>query len=670
MNRHCHRIRHNDANYGPSSMLFFDTETQRTVVSDRERIYAHRLRLGCAIYVRQEGGRITRRTEHTFTTQEQFWDIVSSHLKCKQPLWVFAHNLMFDFRIVGGFRIIENSDQSQWRCVYPPGPTIMSGVINGKKVKFVDSGNYFPVPLRTMGQSIGLPKGDMPDWSESEDCWSRYCMRDTEICCESTLALMRYCRETNKGVWGVTMAQLAMHAWRHRTDHPFPVVHNHKAALDLECSAYFGGRSETYRLGNIDGPLYAVDCNALYPYCMKRWPYPTELVCYRQFPSRDWVRAGLRDHIGVAGVRLKSDNPDYPVRGEVYRDPASGVVSPHRFHPDSRGKSVTYYPVGSYHTFLCGQELQQAIDREEVMEVTSCALYNQDDIFSGFVHDLYRERIAYSASGNHAFSAAAKYLSNSLAGKFGQHGSSVRANPRLEPPVLWGNWTRTDADSGELIECSTTAGVTVERQPQTLAPDACPIISACITSAGRMYIDDVKRIVGVGHYHYQATDSLLITEAGLKRLADRGFIHPKDLGSFKIEQFVTKAVIHGPGDIELDYDRSIYGVPKCAERTGDDEYVGRVFESYGDMWQRLEREEIIERDVLVDERHKAVEKHGHDTILESKQHWRLSRVYIKGVVSPQGVCLPFVLQEGSLASDELPPPFPPEGVEPGAEGRE
>ena len=77
--------------------------------------------------------------------------------------------------------------------------------------------------------------------------------------------------------------------------------------------SYIGGRTECFRIGTFDGPLYYIDVNSMYPSVMKTGDYPTKLQgVYKNIEDRE-VDIWLREKCFIAEVTLSTDIPIYPL---------------------------------------------------------------------------------------------------------------------------------------------------------------------------------------------------------------------------------------------------------------------------------------------------------------------------------------------------------------------
>src|SRR5574338_253925 len=146
----------------PSNLMFFDTETRGEKDKTDHSASRQYLWFGKTLAFRLVNGVRTRIKTGTFTKPEQFWTLVEQRLTPGQPLYVFAHNLVFDLTITDFWRLSEKLGYDIEFAILEDPPTVISCIYKGYKVVFVDTVNYWRLPLKVMGEALDLPKLEMP----------------------------------------------------------------------------------------------------------------------------------------------------------------------------------------------------------------------------------------------------------------------------------------------------------------------------------------------------------------------------------------------------------------------------------------------------------------------------------------------------------------------------
>ena len=83
----------------PKRIIFYDTET--TVPDRNGDNQDFGLIVGCATYIELDNSaEITRRIEYVFTEKEDFVKFLLARSSSKSALYVFAHNVGFDVRVL------------------------------------------------------------------------------------------------------------------------------------------------------------------------------------------------------------------------------------------------------------------------------------------------------------------------------------------------------------------------------------------------------------------------------------------------------------------------------------------------------------------------------------------------------------------------------------------
>jgi predicted regulator of Ras-like GTPase activity (Roadblock/LC7/MglB family) len=600
-NRFCHRIKANHGTEAPSQWIFFDVETYPAAVGLEGRCLRHTFRLGCASYVRVEKGKITRRDTLQFRDPAVFWAWVLGHLSAHRPTYVVAHNLTFDFRLVDGFRLLESENPEKWRLCLRSPPVIMRGELAGKRVTFVDSLNYFRVPLEEMGRAFGLPKGVMPPFTASDSDWYTYCIRDVEVLEKAMLALESYWRQADLGVFGRTAAQCSWAAFRHRFCESEIFVHDNDTVLHLERAAYYGGRLEAYQLGRTAGPVYQLDANGLYPYVMKEYTYPVKLIRHEIAPPVQWLSDRIHDYGVIASVLLdtKETFPKRPVGGK------------------------TYYPTGVYRTVLCGPELATALVTGSVIRVESAALYELAPLFGGFVDFFHGERLRWREEGNPAFERLAKLLLNGLSGKFAQRAPRHVEAPDQIAPKPWCKWSENDKLNDCRRRFRAVGRVAQEEVEDGETHQSSPVISAYITSHGRRIMEMFKHDARRENVLYMDTDSLIVNQEGFDRLLLAGHVHRDRLGALKLECEANAVHINGLKDYYLG-GKVVRGAVKRGARQ-----LGKG------VWEQWEWDGMPA----------ALSSRGSAECNVWRRTVILNRAYTKGTVGPDGRTAPIQLFE-------------------------
>lgn len=270
-------LRANKSKALPIHHIFFDTETWE----EKGEVFSyHNLRLGVACYWRRGvNGRVYTPQWITFKTADEFWNFVFQYVHRKQTLYLIAHNIAFDFAVVRGFDAMKQRGGSL-DFVYTNGTTVIVKYSTPfGKVVLLDSMNWFKVPLRELGRSIGHEKLSVDFATVNNEDLEIYCRNDVAILLNAMQHWYKFLDEHDLGRFGNTIASQAMHAFRHRFMGDTKIlVHNNKSVSELERRAYHGGRCNVFQRGVVQNTIYKLDINSAYPYVMRNYPYPIKLL--------------------------------------------------------------------------------------------------------------------------------------------------------------------------------------------------------------------------------------------------------------------------------------------------------------------------------------------------------------------------------------------------------
>ncbi|MGH3571472.1 MAG: DNA polymerase [Pseudonocardiaceae bacterium] len=550
-----------------------------------------------------------------FNTKAQFQKLLENAmgpLRNQRSIWIFAHNMDFDYQVMDftgemtsrGWRITKTIMEA------PPFMVSMTHGTNGNErtLRFVDSMNWFRMPLRDLAKPLGMHKmedaGVDAPWEERE----AYCRNDVAILREAIFAWIKFCKVHDLGMFAISQAAQALGAFRHRFMKQEIFVNHDEKVATHERAAYIGSRTEARWMGHHRKAAH-LDVNSLYPSVMRGGLYPTKLVAQYEKGDLSTLYDALDRGMGcVASVTLTTSEPWYPKKGER-----------------------VIFPVGTFETTLCTPELKRAREYGHIVGVGRIQVYQMGEIFTEFVEYFYAQRIRYKEEGNDPFQLMCKIFLNSLYGKFGQ--MSPEWEEVTDPDELVGlladippNRGRWDTNEGTFRR----VGDHVERKVGRVeAYNAFCAIAAHVTSAARMVLLDGMLAAGMNEVYYVDTDSIFCSQEGKARMSD--FIDPSKLGAWKDEGDVSEFFVYGAKDYVMD------GVPR---RKGV-----RASATEWRLVTPLGEPSHFEQDMFRSYVGAMGAGHaGEQRVITIRKH--LSREYRKGIVTVSGKVLPIILDVG------------------------
>lgn len=618
MKRTKHRIKENTKSIAFENMIFFDTETYEDWLSDDAK--ANRLRLGVGIYVqkRKDTGK-QRKEVFDFRTIDGFWNKVLSYCTKHRPLYIIAHNIKFDIQVLGRFERLRNEGFVCEKYIEDQGKVIIkfarpNGIkIQYKKGKdgkrkphpapqferiiFLDNMNLFNTSLGKLGESIGYGKGNVDFNMVDDDTLLDYCRNDVEIMVKAWEILRDFILKNDLGHQKMTIASTAFTAYRHRFM-TYPIyIHDNEFANDLEREAYRGARTEPFKIGEFKGePFYKLDVNSMYPYVMRNFNYPYNLVSCIRHPRMGDLFEIMQNYQVVAKVKLKTDSSIYGVR--------------------YKGKLT--FPVGEFITTLTHPELERAIKEGQVMDVLSLSYYEAAPLFRDYVDFFYNARKQYKSEGNYAFSYLCKVLLNSLYGKFGQRVREWEKVGECDSDI-WETQEIINAQTGERYTVRYHDGIVEESRGLEEYAESFPAIAAFVTAYARLILYDYYVKAGWENVFYSDTDSLIVNQRGYDNLKD--YLDDSKLGYLKLEDKSDYLLVLNSKHYIMGDEVKLKGVKKDAKKVGKRTY---------EQWTQVGKNT------------KEFNEHIHENVW-IKQQKELSGEYDKGIVLPDGQVKPLIM---------------------------
>lgn len=595
----CHILKANKASGRPDRMVFFDCETE--TVSDTPKGKEQKLILYTALYYRWRPDR--QKDQIVRTHGRTDIDLVSFILNYSMRnvcLYVFSANIWFDLRVSNMFKLLLSAGFSvKW---YYVGSTLflMKMKNDRRSLMFVNIQNIFPIPVKKIGQLVGLPKLNVDFEKVSFDQLLTYCTRDTEIIFKAMLFWFDFIAKHDLGCFGSTLSSQAFNAYRHRFMTAPIAIHNNEKVSALERRGYFGGRTECFFIGKVKGKrIHILDINSMYPYVMKTNKFPYRLKYYSDSVQPDNLYGLLRHYCCVVTCCLKTNMPVYAKKHE--------------------GKTI--FPTGQFITTLNTGGFLHAYEHGHVVSVLCASLYSAGPIFAKWVKEIYALREHYMKQGNKVMVFMIKRLLVGLYGKFGQKADEVVSETNVSEIDFWTEYYIDHNDMQWYTVTHFGDMVKVARQKVRESFNSFPAISAHVTEYARLYLWKMLRIAGLANVFYTDTDSLYVNDTGFANL--KPYIHKTRLGALKHEGVAKHFHIFGLKDYQLDEKIVIKGIPEKAEKLSANTYKCDMFPG-----MKRDLQGGMSENYMIETRTK-----------------NLKREYNKGKVLASGVVVPLSLQE-------------------------
>lgn len=605
----------------PSNLLFFDTESKDKLGGKSKTHQEHRFWFGYAIAMRLEGTEVRSTHSRFLPTIDSFWECLKKQLSKDKPLYLFAHNLTYDLTMVDFWNRHEGEGFDLEFSVLENPPTMLSLTHELGKLVVIDTFNYWKTGVAQMGQSLGMPKLDMPTTTKLDKDWKVYCLRDVEVIANQILRLFRFLKDNDLGSFKISAPGLAFSTFRRRFMSHEIFLHDRKAVLDLERNCYYGGLVNNFYLGSVVGEtIYKYDVNSLYPAMMLR-DYPTKLLESHKDISPNKLQSLLRNNGGCAWVDINEYSRTFPKRH-------NGRLC------DVKGK---------YSTYLCGEELIRALKGGSVTRVRFASVYEVAPIFKEYVKYFWDLRRKYQTEGDKVGEQFVKLLMNSLYGRFGMKGHKWVEYNSVNLQLYYtyyglpcpGRYVKTDfvpivstfrhrweaEGLDEAIVLRYFGGKLEMQFPTGEHRESFCAISAFVTAYAREMLRTCITSVGEGEVLYCDTDSLFLTKLGSDRLKSLGLVDPAALGKFKLEGKSKKCTFYGPKDYVFEESVVRKGIRKNAVQINHNTFEQDSFEQLKSVLNRG----------------------GEPYIIIKKIQKTLQRQLVKGVRKSYGRVTPLIL---------------------------
>jgi len=538
----------------PSNVIVVDTESN---IEETDGIQKQTFRLGYAIRITRKGSEWTTKG-CKLQSIERFWKLLDDCAREKTRLYVYAHNMKYDFAIL---KLDSYISSRKLDIIMDVRESVF--IVKASNILFLSSTNYYQMSLKKLGKEFGLSKMETPNFvTVSSTELMTYCKRDTEVLATLIIKHIQFIKENDLGCFKPTIAGQALTAFRHRFMHSNLLIHNFMDILSLEQRSYRGGRCEAFRLGTFKD-IYKLDINSMYPYVMKNFRYPTRPVTNRVLAdcTLDMLTESYKsDKFVIADCDLKLNEPLIAVKREKL-----------------------FFPTGRIRQVITEPEIRYLLNTPaigSIEKIHSMVAYEQENIFDSYVDYFYKLK---SESDNKAIVLMSKLFLNSLYGKFGQHCSTM--SEKITDPIKIKMYFEImkeentleifDGISSKYIRKGDDLYHIVKVEGE-YANNSIPGIASAVTAYSRTLLYDLIRVSG--ECLYCDTDSLFVGASGYEKLKSLGYLHEKEIGKLKVEE-IGEVTINGAKDYIFNGKSKLKGIKSDATKISETEYRQLQFET-------------------------------------------------------------------------------------------
>ena len=552
VNKNFHFLTKNEKTTMPSHIICFDTETE---VIDNQ----HKLKLGWAFYCKIENDKITRENKFFFTKKEQFWEFIKKYAYKNTKVYIFAHNIQFDFMIVGGSVELQKHNLYIDNDFIDNGNFILSvkekNKINEKKhytgcnFLFLDTMNYVKKSLKSIGEMLKIEKMEIDFNNCSFEYLKKYCYRDVEITQKFILEWIEFLKSNDLGNFKYTLASQSFSTYRHRFMNSDIGIHNIINAIELERKSYRGGRNEVFKFGKDFAYIY--DVNSMHPYVMANNRYPTKIIGFYRNGNKGSIERAFNKGFGIiADVDISTTENIIGIKDERL-----------------------FFPIGQFRCQITTPEIKYLLDNgHKILKVHNYAIYEMDYIFKDFIEFFYNERLKARNENNLIKSEMYKILMNSLCGKFGQ---------KINSWLVIGEYDiKNDTDRIEQIYNVDTKKYTLlkyfggkiyKNDGYVEGYNSFVAIPSFVSAYSRVYLFELMKIAGLENVLYCDTDSLFLNSDGHNNIKNTPYVDDKKLGCLKLEK-KGNVNIFGCKDYNFNKVRKTKGISRNSKVLGKNKF--------------------------------------------------------------------------------------------------
>lgn len=365
----------------------------------------------------------TVRIDRKLNTQEinLFYTIKDVHdyiLSVKnRNAFVISHNSEFDITL-------SKLHLHKHYTFFKKGKVFLAKILNPKrkeKITFIDTLNFYPYSLKKIGEMINLHKfkkpsfiGKMPKNKTEFEELENYCIQDSKITVYGYLHFLKFC-ETYGFTSPLTTSQSSFKLFR--INFLKKIINKNKIPFQMAIlrKGYYGGRTEAFRLGNINCVIRSYDINSAYLYALKNAYFP--VTPYREVSPKQFKKFlnYYKKHKGEKRNIIMFGKFEFNINDDI------GYI-PYRYTFDNSEKLV--FPNGRFNSYVYHPEILLANKKNSISKCLKLYIAYGEKLFHDFANFVWNNRV--------------KYLNNDILNFFfktignGQYGKYAQINHNLE----------------------------------------------------------------------------------------------------------------------------------------------------------------------------------------------------------------------------------------------
>jgi len=422
-----------------------------------------------------------------------------------------------------------------------------------KGILLCDLHSWLPVSLDTLASDMGQSR--LPFRYESADIEKlrTRALEDVTLTAFALTHMLEFLQAEGVGKMRPTGSGQSHAAWRRKfLPEKTLLVHDRPAALAHERTAMWAGRAESWRHGEVNGPLYEHDLNLAYCRIAAATPVPVRLKTQLPWVNKKTGCKEIEGLVSLAHVTVKTDQPLVP------------------YGEDER----IYWPVGEFTTDLWQPELDLLRDEGADVYIHYGWAYETAPVLAPMAEWLIERLEASADQVSPVVKRLLKHWARTLVGRCAlryRQWEPFGTQPKME----LGIWTMIEGEPFNMKEMLSVGHRIMELAEMAESDNSVPQVTGFIMSQARADLWRLMQVAGTDNLVYVDTDSLLVNAKGHAKL--RGVAEESSHTVLTHKATWAKAEVTGPRNLVLESDRKIAGVPRRAVRIGDHVFEGEVW---------------------------------------------------------------------------------------------
>ena len=535
-------------------VYFLDTETKINFESKNPKDYFILGVIGIGQYAKD--GKLLRQKYLLFDKVSDIHTFLSKELRRVKDMVLIAHNVSFDFLVSDLQTWIESEDLTPEIWYNKMTTTYIHATKDQLNLRLLDNMNYYPMPLKALGKSLGIEKLKIDFNNCTKKELSIYCQQDVRIMVKGfeTYWQMVYQQFNTQPKW--TNGSTAIACFCSLPDKKKIKLTTNTDVVKDCYRGYVGGRVELFKIGKFSNEkLFKLDVNSLYPSVMYENSYPISYAGTIERPKEYDVEEIINGLNAVALVDVNTPESAYPCET----------------------KTGHIYPTGKFTAWLMGNDLKYCLENNHYDKIHKIHRFNSDYIFQTYVSKLYKLKAQYAKERKYGFRTVVKFLLNTLYGKFAQLGYT-REFLRIEKSKRYANGKVVFDNPDFNYEFEILNYKMYKVTKDVLLHNSQPMVGGMITANARNYMWKLFNIAELRNCYYSDTDSIIVNEQGLNYLKD--YLDDDKLGYLKVEGESNELTIYARKSYIFNNKRTLKGIPLSAGTDDGEEFK---FKSYMNM---------------------------------------------------------------------------------------